>query len=69
MSPEMTPVQDDYCEQSSQPQSHQSCKGPPCHHMWITGEWSQVGINEEITELYLKTNSMKEKKSIYISIY
>lgn len=45
---EMTPVQDDYCAPSSQPPSHQPCKGRPCHYMWITGEWSQVGRRDSI---------------------
>lgn len=48
MGPGMTPVQDDYCKPSSQPQSHQPCKRAPCHYMWITGEWSQVGIKDKI---------------------
>uniref|UniRef100_A0A3Q3JML9 Peptidase M12B domain-containing protein n=1 Tax=Monopterus albus TaxID=43700 RepID=A0A3Q3JML9_MONAL len=46
MGPGMTPVQDDYCEPSSQPPSLQPCNRSPCHYMWITGEWSQVGIKE-----------------------
>uniref|UniRef100_A0A8C9XHK9 ADAM metallopeptidase with thrombospondin type 1 motif 20 n=1 Tax=Sander lucioperca TaxID=283035 RepID=A0A8C9XHK9_SANLU len=52
MGPGMTPVQDDYCEVSSQPLSHQPCKESPCHFMWITGEcaniyscWSLVTLN------------------------
>nr|XP_046249772.1 A disintegrin and metalloproteinase with thrombospondin motifs 20 isoform X1 [Scatophagus argus] len=45
MGPGVTPVHDDYCEPSSQPQSHQPCKGAPCHYVWITGEWSQCSAS------------------------
>lgn len=65
MGPGMAPVQDDYCEPSSQPQARQSCKGAPCHYMWITGEWSQVGIKEEIkTELCSTANATNEKQKV-----
>lgn len=43
--PGSTPVQVDYCERGSQPHTHHSCKGPPCPHAWIRGEWSQVGMD------------------------
>ncbi|GLD74940.1 A disintegrin and metalloproteinase with thrombospondin motifs 20-like protein [Lates japonicus] len=45
MGPGMTPVQDNYCKPSPQPQSHQPCKRAPCHYMWITGEWSQCSAS------------------------
>ncbi|KAG7523510.1 hypothetical protein JOB18_048859 [Solea senegalensis] len=41
----MTPVQDDYCEPSSRPVSHQGCQGLPCQYTWITGEWSQCSAS------------------------
>lgn len=50
--PGLTPVQADYCEPSSQPHARLSCKGPPCHQVWITGEWSEVGINGMRTDVW-----------------
>lgn len=50
--PGLTPVQADYCEPSSQPHVRLSCKGPPCHHVWITGEWSEVGMNDMRTDVW-----------------
>ncbi|KAG8012798.1 A disintegrin and metalloproteinase with thrombospondin motifs 20 [Nibea albiflora] len=43
--PEKTPVQNDYCEPSLQPPSHEPCKGAPCNYRWITGEWSQCSAS------------------------
>lgn len=50
--PGLTPVQADYCEPSAQPHARLSCKGPPCHHVWITGEWSEVGMNDTRTDVW-----------------
>lgn len=52
----MAPVQDDYCEPSSQPPSLEPCTGPPCHYIWITGEWSQVGTRAKMkTEIWFRS--------------
>uniref|UniRef100_A0A8D3DJA4 ADAM metallopeptidase with thrombospondin type 1 motif 20 n=1 Tax=Scophthalmus maximus TaxID=52904 RepID=A0A8D3DJA4_SCOMX len=45
LGPGTTPVQDDYCEPSSQPPSRQHCKVAPCRYTWITGEWSQCSAS------------------------
>eukprot|EP00066_Takifugu_rubripes_P016653 XP_011605919.1 PREDICTED: A disintegrin and metalloproteinase with thrombospondin motifs 20 [Takifugu rubripes] len=40
--PGSSPVQAGYCEPSSRPHTRHACTGPPCQHVWITGEWSEA---------------------------
>lgn len=63
--PGMTPVHDDYCEPSSQPPLQQACKGAPCHFRWITGEWSQVGKEEDTkTDVFWWSHKQRKTKQM-----
>lgn len=56
--PGATPVQDDYCEPASQPPSQRLCKQTPCHFLWITGEWSEVGRRPAFIQLLPQVSTL-----------
>ncbi|KAF7660784.1 hypothetical protein LDENG_00275340 [Lucifuga dentata] len=61
--PGMTSTQVEYCEPSSKPPLHQTCKGAPCQYVWMTGEWSQcsascgVGYQQRIVSCSMMPSS------------